>query len=37
MDEHSCIPDIQNLISNFGSPGREKWLEIFVKTEEYLQ
>jgi len=37
VDESSCLQEIQNLISTCGKSGRKSWLDICVKTEEYLQ
>ena len=37
VDEQSCIQEVQNLIRTFRSSDRHRWLEIFLKTEEYLQ
>ncbi|XP_073250048.1 uncharacterized protein [Porites lutea] len=37
VDEQSCIQEVQNLIRTFRGSDRHRWLEIFLKTEEYLQ
>ena len=37
VDESSCLQEIRNLINTCRESGRTSWLDICVKTEEYLQ
>ena len=37
VDESSCLQEIRNLIITCRKSGRTSWLDICVKTEEYLQ